>query len=91
MIISLGMTIKLSFKPLKSVETWLIIGVKLIIMPLVMLISNNPLLVLQASMPSQLLTTILYRDKEVDVYCFLSILVGFFTVPFFYLLTKNLG
>jgi hypothetical protein len=82
MIISLGMTIKLSFKPLKLWETWLIIGSKLIIMPLLMLISNNPLLILEAAMPSQLLTTILYKDSEVNNYCFLSIIFSLFTIPF---------
>jgi predicted permease len=80
MIMVLGMTIKLSMKWNKTL--WLICAVKLIVMPALMLaICRNPLLVMEAAMPCQLLTTVLYRDEDISGYCFASLLLCLVTIP----------
>jgi predicted permease len=80
MIMVLGMTIKLTMNWSRSL--WLICGAKLILMPaLLMTICQNPLLVLEAAMPCQLLTTVLYKNEEISNYCFASILLSLVTIP----------
>jgi predicted permease len=80
MIMVLGMTIRLSMQ--WNRRLWMICGVKLIVVPATMaLISKNPMLVLEAAMPCQLLTTVLYKDSEISNYCFASILLSLITLP----------
>jgi predicted permease len=80
MIMVLGMTIQLSMKWDRFV--WAICAIKLVAVPsMMLLISRNPLLILEAAMPCQLLTTVLYKDEKVSGYCFASILLSLITIP----------